>query len=194
MSSGIYGVIIDQDNYITGTVQPGGSLIGWEYDGTPSDGYCWHFRRDISEFFDATEVAGVLTIKGLETSSGAALIRWNNTPMTDEQLDQVEKDDGLLLTDPIGPATGQAGNKQGERELAWTVEAGLPMNTGYQGAQIGAAVFFGFEGGNANEALIYYLQKKLISTNTSIVGLQAETAAALGVPSWNGVGYRISEL
>jgi hypothetical protein len=98
MTSGLLGVIIDQENYLTGSVNTGGQLIGWEYPtGVISSAYSWAFRRDISEFYDAQEVAGALTVKGLSTSSGLALLRWNDVPMTEEQLDQAEQDGGRIL-------------------------------------------------------------------------------------------------
>jgi len=96
MSSGIYGIVLNQVNYVQGTVQTGGQLIGWEYVANTGS-YCWSFRRDISEFYDASEVSGALTIKGLADGSAAALIRWNNVPMTDEELNLIEQDEGRLL-------------------------------------------------------------------------------------------------
>jgi hypothetical protein len=192
VSSGIFSVILDQDNYLQGVVQTGGQLIGWEYIADGGD-YCWSFRRSADQFYDADETAGALTIKGLAGNSAAAMIRWNNVPMTDAELNAIEKNEGQLLNDNLNPISGTAGNKQGERNLAWIVEAALPVNTGYQGAQAGVGRFYGFTG-NQNELLIQYLQLKLGSTNPSIVGLQAETAIALGASSWNGVGIKLLEL
>ena len=189
-NSGIYGVYINQINYLQGVVQTGGQLIGWEYVAN-SGRYCWSFRRDISEFYDASEVDGVLTIKGLPLNSAAAMIRWNNVPMTDDELNKIEQDEGRILEPSFTPFAGNSGNKQNERNLAWIVEGGLPRNTGYQGAQAGVARGYGFAG-NQNELLIQYLQMKLTSTNSSLPGLQAEMAEAVGASSWNGVGIAIA--
>jgi len=189
-NSGIYGVYINQINYLQGVVQTGGQLIGWEYVAN-SGRYCWSFRRDISEFYDASEVDGVLTIKGLPLNSAAAMIRWNNVPMTDDELNKIEQDEGRILEPSFTPFAGNSGNKQNERNLAWIVEGGFPRNTGYQGAQAGVARGYGFAG-NQNELLIQYLQMKLTSTNSSLPGLQAEMAEAVGASSWNGVGIAIA--
>ena len=190
MSSGIYSVRLDQDNYLEGTVTTGGQLIGWEYVANTGS-YCWSFRRDVSEFYDATEVTGALTVKGLAGGSAAAMVRWNNVPMTNAELDAIERKEGLILDPTYIPGAAAGGNKQGQRNLAWIIEAGLPVNTGYQGAQAGVGMSYGFSG-NVNELLIQYLQLKLGSTNSSIVGLQGEMAAAVGASSWNGVGIEIA--
>lgn len=105
-ASNLFGVVIDQDNYITGTVQSGGQLIGWEF---PNAGPAWIFRRSITEFFDAIEVAGALTVKGLVGGTGLALLRWNNVPMTESQLDQLEVQERLLLV-PVLPISGLGGD------------------------------------------------------------------------------------
>jgi hypothetical protein len=111
MSSGIFGVVLNQQDYLQGTVVTGGQLIGWEYMAEPSSSYCWSFRRSAAEFYDAAEAAGALTIKGLPDNSAAALIRWNNVPMTDEELDQIERDEGRMLNGIANPlATGYSLN------------------------------------------------------------------------------------
>jgi hypothetical protein len=92
----INAVTLDEINYITMQVTEGGQLIGWEY--VPDGGqYCWSFRRDISEFYNATLVTTTLEIRGLPDGSSAALIRWNNVPMTDQELDKIEQDEGRIL-------------------------------------------------------------------------------------------------
>jgi hypothetical protein len=96
VSSGIFSVILDQDNYLQGVVQTGGQLIGWEYIANTGS-YCWSFRRSAAEFYDADETAGALTIKGLAGNSAAAMIRWNNVPMTEEELNKIEQDEGRML-------------------------------------------------------------------------------------------------
>jgi hypothetical protein len=193
MSSGIFSVILNQQDYLQGTVTTGGQLIGWVYPKTDNGKFCWTFLRDISDFYDATEVAGALTIKGKPENEAYAMIRWNAVPMTEEQLNDVENGEGNILNPGFPVAAGAGGNKQGQRNLAWIVEAGLPIQTGYQGAQAGVAHFYGFTG-NQNELLIQYLQLKLTSTNSAIVGLQAEMAQAVGATSWNGVGLEISSV
>lgn len=191
MASGIFGVILNQENYLQGTVVTGGQLIGWVFPKTEQGSYCWTFLRDASEFYDASEVAGALTIKGKPGNESYAMLRWNNVAMTDEELDSIENEEGQILNPSLTGITGN--NKQNERNLAWITEAGLPKQTGYQGAQCGVGQYYGFTG-NANELLIQYLQLKLASTNTSIVGLMAETAQEVGATSWNGVGLTILDI
>jgi hypothetical protein len=188
--SGIYSVRLDQENYLQGVVVTGGQLIGWVFPKTDSGKYCWTFLRDASEFYDASEVAGALTIKGKPGGESYAMLRWNNVPMTQEELDSIENEEGQILQPNY---TGSSGNKQGERNLAWIVEAGLPKQTGYQGAQCGVGQFYGFTG-NANELLIQYLQLKLASTNPCLPGLKYELADAVGESSWNGVGTDIAKI
>lgn len=193
MSSGIYGRRLDQKNYLTGTVQTGGQLIGWEYPPGGSKGaYCWSFRRDITEFYSAEEVAGALTVKGLEGGSSVAMLRWNNVPMTNEELDAIEQGEGSILNPDF---YGVGGNRQGQRLAVWRTESLSPVNIGYQGAQYAAALYYGYDGaGGNNGALIHYLQTKLGSSSTSLPGLQAEAAIAVGASSWNGVGEQLADL
>jgi hypothetical protein len=144
MSSGIYGVRLDQINYLQGVVQTGGQLIGWEYVANTGS-YCWSFRRDISEFYDASEVAGALTIKGLAGGSVVALVRWNNVPMTDEELNAIEQNEGRLLNGIPNPlastyslndlrraallAQGYSGHNN-DMVIKWLLDNGADANGG----------------------------------------------------------------
>ena len=107
-TSGIAGIVIDQVNFVTGTVSGGlGQLVGWEY---PAGGPAWIFRRDITEFFDAVAPGGALEVKGLVGGTGVALLRWNTNPMTPGELDPAETEEGNLLLGSL-PASGIAAGR-----------------------------------------------------------------------------------
>jgi hypothetical protein len=89
-TSGLYGIVIDQENYVQGTVTDGGQLIGEERD---TD---WIFRRSTESFYDADDTGGNLVIKGLVDTSDAAMLTYNGVAMTDEELDKVEQDNDRL--------------------------------------------------------------------------------------------------
>lgn len=184
--SGIYGIIIDQDNFITIEAAPGGALTGWE-----SQGDCFVFRRNIGEFYDASEDSGRITIKGLEDRSAAALITYHQTPPTDEQLNDEEKYGESILNPDF---LGAGGNRQGQRLRVWQIESQSPVDISYNGAQNAIARHLGYTLDSMNGSLVYYLQTKLGSTTTSLPGLQAEMAAAVGASSWNGVGEQLADV
>lgn len=76
------------------TVTTGGQLIGSEFVNG-----AWVFRRDISEFVNASETAGALTITG----APAVLLRWNAVPMTESELNKAEQEAGLIESGVLNP-------------------------------------------------------------------------------------------
>ena len=93
----LHAVRLDEVNYLQGTVQAGAQVVAWEYVAEPDSSYCWSFRRDITEFYNATLNGTALEIKGLPGGSSAALIRVNNVPVTEEELNAIEINEGRIL-------------------------------------------------------------------------------------------------
>jgi hypothetical protein len=83
-------------------------------------------------------------------------------------------------------------SKQTGREQAWAELAGIPM----QGYNQTFMLFAAGEGwtGAINDRMIQYLQTVLPSASKNLLDLRREAAIALGLDSWNSVGYEIINL
>jgi hypothetical protein len=82
-------------------------------------------------------------------------------------------------------------NQEG-RTLAWNELAGT-TGLGYNDAFIAFSDLRGWTG-TFEDRMIQYLQVDLPSTKTTVPDLEVETAALLGLDSWNSVGYSIKTI
>lgn len=82
-------------------------------------------------------------------------------------------------------------NQEG-RALAWN-ELGINSGLGYNDAFMAFSEMRGFQG-SFEDRMIQYLQQDIPSDKTTLPDLEMAAAIALGVDSWNSVGYNIKTL
>lgn len=109
-TGGLFGVQVDEKNFLQGTVSSGAQIVGWE--DRNSNG-TFEYLTSASEFFDVTEAAGALVIKGDSDGVCIAMLVSNGEDLTPDELEDKRKQDQGLMAGGTPPYEDGANNITG---------------------------------------------------------------------------------